>query len=258
MDITVLIIALVWLTFMEIVLGIDNMVFITIVTSRLPEQQQPLARRWGLILALLTRILLLFSLYYIVNYLTQPFVHLQDLGIPEIWLEFIFDSSHAEQYSESVGISWRDLILLGGGLFLIGKSVHEIHNQLSQSGHHVKTPTSYRSVLIQIAILDAVFSLDSVITAVGMVDEIWVMVTAIVIAMITMIVFAEPISRFVTQRPTVKMLALSFLILIGVLLVAEGVGAHLDKGYIYFAMTFAMIVELLNMKLRKPAVSAPA
>jgi predicted tellurium resistance membrane protein TerC len=178
--------------------------------------------------------------------------------LPEVWLPD--DAEHAE---EVIGVSWRDIILLAGGLFLIWKSVHEIHLKLE--GHeeqHKVRPVSFASVIAQIAILDIVFSLDSVITAVGMIDAegekyaqaIGVMVTAIVIAIGVMLAFSGPVSAFVTRHPTVKMLALSFLILIGVLLVAEGSGAHFNKGYVYFAMAFSLVVEMLNLKIRPHAV----
>ena len=156
-----------------------------------------------------------------------------------------------EHLAEANGVSIKDLILLLGGLFLVAKSVWEIHDELGQGEHQVQSGRKvFIGVLIQIAILDIVFSLDSVITAVGMVDDLWVMITAIVIAVVVMLIFSEPISRFVENHPTLKMLALSFLILIGVMLIAEGVGAHMDKGYIYFAMVFALLVEVLNIRLR--------
>jgi predicted tellurium resistance membrane protein TerC len=240
-------IALVALTAMEIVLGIDNIVFIAILTSRLPIDQQPKARRLGLALALIARILLLLSISWILK-LTDPILHLSSLSLPPSWLNEEIDA-----------ISIKDLILFFGGLFLIWKSVHEIHNKLEgeADGHHVGERVSFRGVLIQIALMDIIFSLDSVITAVGMVkgDDYWakigVMVTAVMIAIGVMLIFAEQISRFVQHNPTLKMLALSFLILIGVMLVAEGIGTHFDKGYIYFAMVFALGVEFLNLRMKK-------
>lgn len=263
------VLGLLFLTLMEIVLGIDNIVFITIVSSKLPIQQQPLARKLGLILALVTRLLLLLSLSYVVHNLQYPLFHLTDLGVPDNLLTHLsggtsIGGAHGgheielpaeivqARFDEANGISWRDLVLFLGGLFLIGKSVYEIHDEIGPRGEQEVTPSSkmFVSVLVQIALLDIVFSLDSVITAVGMVDDIWVMATAIVLAVIVMLIFAEPISRFVERHPTLKMLALSFLILIGVMLVAESVGADLDKGYIYFAMFFALILEVLNMRLR--------
>lgn len=262
-------IALLALTAMEIVLGIDNIVFITIVAAKLPRSQQPLARRLGLALALVTRLLLLFALFYLVNgkQFQTPVFQLTSLGVPPSLIErmSVTETSTAghlsaevladvnlEHFDESNGVSWKDLILFLGGLFLVAKSVYEIHDEFGHVEKPEVQPTrkAFLGVLLQIALLDVVFSLDSVITAVGMVDDIWVMVTAIVLAVIVMLIFAEPVSRFVENHPTLKMLALSFLILIGVMLVAEGVGAHMDKGYIYFAMFFALIVEVMNIALR--------
>lgn len=246
-----IVVPLVALTAMEIVLGIDNIVFIAILVGRLPEQLRAKARFIGLTLALVARILLLFSLSWILG-LTEPLFALQSLGLPEAWL-----------HQDVNEVSVRDLILIVGGLFLICKSVHEIHAKFEddQPDRRNGQQVSLRSVLAQIAVLDVIFSLDSVITAVGMVerDKIWIMVTAIIIAIVVMMIFAGRVSRFVDQHPTVKMLALSFLILIGVMLVAEGIGTHLNKGYIYFAMAFALVVELLNMKIRtrrRPATVA--
>lgn len=269
---------LLFLTLMEIILGIDNIVFITILSSKLPKEQQPLARRLGLAAALVTRLMLLGLLFWMVNgtVFQSPMFHLSDLGIPETLIETlapadeipekvmesiegdasqhiaeIGEAIHKEHIEEVNGISIKDLILFLGGLFLVGKSVYEIHDELGGEEHEVEPSKGmFTSVLIQIALMDIVFSLDSVITAVGMVDDIWIMVTAIIIAVAVMLIFAEPVSRFVENHPTLKMLALSFLILIGVMLVAEGVGAHLDKGYIYFAMFFALIVEVLNIMIR--------
>jgi predicted tellurium resistance membrane protein TerC len=221
-------IALATLTLLEIVLGVDNIIFISILVGRLPEQQRARGRVIGLSLAMLTRIALLFSLTWVMT-LTDP----------------LFSIAGKE-------ISGRDLILIGGGLFLLWKSVHEIHNSLEgieESGIKVAA-ASFGAVIVQIAIIDIVFSLDSVITAVGMVDEIGVMVAAIVIAVMVMLVAARPIGEFVDRHPTIKMLALSFLILVGVALVAEGWDYHLPKGYIYFAMAFAVAVEMLNLRAR--------
>ncbi|MDA2930687.1 TerC family protein [Acidobacteria bacterium AH-259-O06] len=232
-------IALIALTAMEIVLGIDNIVFIAILADRLPKHQQPRARRLGLSAALITRILLLLTLSWVLG-LSEPVFLLSQLGIPETWLQAEIDE-----------VSLRDLILLVGGLFLIWKSVHEIHAKVEghEEGAKVSKASSFAGVLAQIAILDIVFSLDSVITAVGMARQLWVMIVAIVIAVGVMLVFAGAISGFVQRHPTLKMLALSFLILIGVMLVAEGIGTHIDKGYIYFAMAFALGVEVLNLKV---------
>ncbi len=217
------------LTVLEIVLGIDNIIFISILASKLPREQQAKARLIGLGLAMLMRIGLLFSLSWVIG-LTAP----------------LFEVLGEE-------ISGRDLVLLLGGLFLIAKAVHEIHERLEgeEGERSVKVGPSLRSVLIQIMLLDIVFSLDSVITAVGMVDQLGVMVAAVVVAVAFMMVFARPVSEFVERHPTVKMLALSFLILIGVSLVAEAFDEHIPKGYIYFAMAFSVMVEFLNLKSRK-------
>jgi predicted tellurium resistance membrane protein TerC len=224
-----ILIALATLTFLEIVLGVDNIIFISILSGKLPPAQQPRARRLGLLLAMGTRILLLFSLAWVIR-LTAP-------------LFTVFSQE----------ISGRDLILILGGLFLLGKSTHEIHDRLEgEEGHATaKVAASFASVLIQIALLDIVFSLDSVITAVGMVKEVPVMIAAVVISVVIMMVAAEPISAFVHRHPTVKMLALSFLLLIGMSLIAEGFGHHIPKGYVYFAMGFSVFVEALNLKMRK-------
>jgi predicted tellurium resistance membrane protein TerC len=222
-------IALATLTFLEIVLGVDNIIFISILSGKLPADQQPKARRLGLLGALVTRVLLLFSLAWIIR-LTQP----------------LFTITGTE-------ISGRDLILIFGGLFLLAKATYEIHDKLEGEEGHAsrKVPASFTSVIIQIMLLDIVFSLDSVITAVGMVDELWVMVTAVIIAVGIMMISAEPISAFVHRHPTVKMLALSFLLLIGLSLLLEGFDQHIPKGYIYFAMGFSVFVEMINLRLRR-------
>jgi predicted tellurium resistance membrane protein TerC len=242
-----LILGLVTLTAMEIVLGIDNIIFLAIIAGKLPEAEQPRARRYGLMAALGTRILLLFSLSLLLG-LTKPIFTVPDLPL-------LHDLEARE-------ISLRDLILLAGGLFLIWKSVKEMHEKLEEAkrAHESlaappKTAT-FGAVLVQIAILDIVFSLDSVITAVGMVDELWVMIVAMMIAMGVMMVFAGSISHFVAKHPTLKILALAFLILIGVMLVAEAAGQHMNKGYIYFAMAFAVGIEMINMRLRRHAKAA--
>jgi predicted tellurium resistance membrane protein TerC len=228
-------ISLITLTGLEIVLGIDNVIFISILSGKLPLAQQAKARQTGLTLALVTRILLLCSLSWMMQ-LTTPLFRL-----PLVDLD----------------ISGRDLILLLGGLFLIGKSVMEIHEKL-EGDEKVRTgkANSFNSVIVQILLLDIVFSLDSVITAVGRANQLWVMITAVVIALGVMLVFAGAISDFVHRHPTLKMLALSFLILIGVTLVAESLGLHVPKGYIYFSMAFAFAVEMLNLRLRKQKVAA--
>jgi predicted tellurium resistance membrane protein TerC len=223
-------IAFVTLTALELVLGIDNIVFISILAGKLRADQQKKARTVGLALAMLMRIGLLFSLSWIIG-LTKP----------------LFTVLGQE-------ISGRDLVLISGGLFLLAKSTHEIHQRLEgdEGSASVRVKPSFTSVIVQILLLDIVFSLDSVITAVGMVDEIWIMIAAVVVAVGFMMLFAGPISSFVERHPTVKMLALSFLLLIGVTLLAEGFDQHISKGYIYFAMAFSVFVEMLNLRLRKP------
>ncbi len=224
-------ISLFTLTALEIVLGIDNIIFISILAGKLPAHQQAKARKLGLMLALITRILLLMSLTWIMG-LTKPL-----FTMPLV----------------NIGISGRDLVLLLGGLFLIWKSVREVHEKLEDEDGHAtagRSRASFMSVIVQILLLDIVFSLDSVITAVGMADNIWVMIAAVVIALGVMLIFAGSISDFVNKHPTLKMLALSFLILIGVTLIGEGLHFHIPKGYIYFSMAFAFGVEMLNLKLR--------
>jgi len=224
-------IALATLTALEIVLGVDNIVFISILAGRLPEAQRRRARTVGLGFAMITRIGLLLSLTWMMT-LTEPLFSIPVAG---------------------KDISGRDLILIGGGLFLLWKSVHEIHNALEGEGDEragVAVRAGFAAVIAQIAIIDIVFSLDSVITAVGMVDQVAIMVLAIVAAVGVMMFAAGPIGEFVDRHPTVKMLALSFLILIGVALIAEGWGYHIPKGYIYFAMAFSVAVEMLNIRIR--------
>jgi predicted tellurium resistance membrane protein TerC len=252
-------IALVTLTALEIVLGIDNIVFISILCGKLPPAQRAMARTAGLAAAMVTRLLLLLSLSWVLS-LTHPVFQLTDLGVPESWLQGNnIDSENelkrelAQHAAEEINdISVRDLILLVGGLFLIGNSVIEIHHKLEghEESHETAGHASLWGVLIQIAILDIIFSLDSVITAVGMAKDLWVMAAAVVLAVMVMMLFAGAVERFVSKYPTVKMLALSFLILIGVLLVAEGIGTPVNKGYIYFAMAFALVVEMLNIRIR--------
>lgn len=231
-----------WVSFatlaaLEIVLGIDNIVFLTILAGRLPPEQQPRARRLGLMLALGSRLILLFGISWLMG-LTRELFHL--------W-------GH--------GYSGRDLILAAGGLFLIGKATFEIHDKLEAGGHaHERDAgpgASFGAVLFQIAILDVVFSLDSVITAVGMAQHLAVMVAAMIAAVGVMLVFAGPVGAFVERHPTMKMLALSFLLLVGVMLVAEATGRHVEKGYVYFAMAFSFLVELLNIRAgRKKKLAA--
>ncbi|GGL28344.1 TerC family protein [Planomonospora parontospora] len=226
----------IWIGFLtlvglEIVLGIDNIIFISILAGKLPPEQRDRARKLGLLAALLSRLALLLALSWVIR-LTEP----------------LFEVLGQE-------ISGRDLILILGGLFLIGKSVFEVHDNLEGKSGHAggRVAASFGAVIFQIMILDIVFSLDSVITAVGMVDEIGVMVAAVVVSVLVMLFASGPISRFVDKHPSIKMLALSFLILIGVVLLAEGFEQHIPKGYVYFAMAFSLLVELLNIRVRSKA-----
>jgi predicted tellurium resistance membrane protein TerC len=223
-----LLIALLTLTVLEIVLGVDNVIFISILSAKLPKDQQQRARRVGLMGAMFMRIGLLFSISWLVS-LTAPLFNL--LGRD---------------------FSGRDLILAGGGLFLLAKATFEIHDKLEGEDGHVsgKVAATFASVIFQVMLLDIVFSLDSVITAVGMADNLWVMVTAVVLAVLVMLLAADSISNFVEKHPTVKILALSFLLLIGMSLVADGFGQHIGKGYIYFAMGFSIFVEMINIRIR--------
>ena len=227
-------VALLTLVFLEIILGVDNIIFISIVSSKLPKEQQAKARNIGLMLALVFRILLLMGITYIIK-LTDPVFTIDLLGIYH-------------------GFSWRDLILLAGGLFLIAKSTSEIHHKIvgekeEKSEKIVKGTLS--KIIFQIILLDIVFSFDSILTAIGLVDQIILMIIAVVVAMVVMMIFTGAISRFIEARPTLQILALSFLILIGVMLVAEGFGEHVPKGYIYFSVAFSLVVEVLNLRMRK-------
>lgn len=223
--------ALLTLTALEIVLGMDNIVVLAIVTGKLDRAKQPLARRLGMSMAMIMRILLLLSLSWLMS-LTAP----------------LFSAG-------SLHISARDLIMIGGGLFLIYKATHEIHDNLEGDGDGemavARTAKSVRSAVFQIMLLDLVFSLDSVITAIGMANHVPIMIIAIIIAVAVMMLFVGRISHFIEKHPTIKMLALTFLLLIGFVLVAEGFGKHVEKGYIYFAMGFSLLVEMLNLKLHK-------
>lgn len=223
-------IALATLTALELVLGIDNIIFISILAGKLPAGQRNRARKVGIALAAITRLALLLTIAWIVG-LTAPLFSV---------------SGHA--------FSWRDLILIGGGLFLIAKATHEIHQKLEGASEHVSVgaaTATFTSVILQIMVLDIVFSLDSIITAVGMVDERWLMVTAILISIGFMLAFARPIGEFVERHPTVKVLALSFLLMIGLVLIADGFGLHIPKGYVYAAMAFSVFVELINLAIRR-------
>ncbi len=221
--------SLLTLTTLEIVLGIDNLVFIAVLVEKLPVAQQATARRVGIALALITRLMLLSVIAWIIG-LTAPVLSLFGQGF-----------------------SWRDIILIAGGLFLLYKGTTEIHDKLEgeEGEASAKVQAAFAAVVLQIAVLDIVFSLDSVITAVGMADHIWIMVTAVVVAVIIMLIASGPVSGFVSRHPTVKMLALSFLLLIGMTLIADGFGVHIPKGYIYAAMGFSVFVESLNLLVRR-------
>ncbi|HAX71283.1 MAG TPA: TerC family protein [Anaerolineales bacterium] len=227
-------IAFITLVALELVLGVDNVIFISILAGKLPQQDQKRARNTGIMMAVLTRILLLFSLSWIIG--------LEDALFSMPWFG-----------GEEIGISGRDLILIAGGIFLLWKATHEIHDKLEgKEGHaSAKVAATFWSVIVQIMLLDIVFSLDSVITAVGMVDHIEIMVFAVIVAALVMIFTAGPLSAFVEKHPTIKILALSFLLLIGFTLVVEGLHQHIPKGYIYFAMGFSILVELLNLRVRQ-------
>ena len=222
-------IAFITLVVLELVLGVDNVIFISILAGKLPAEQQQRARTTGIALAVVTRLLLLFSLSWIIR-LEKPLLSLFNLSF-----------------------SGRDIILLVGGVFLIWKATHEIHDKLEGVEGYASSRVfaSFWNVIVQIMLLDIVFSLDSVITAVGMVDELWIMIAAVIVAALTMIFVATPLGRFVEEHPTIKMLALSFLLLIGFTLIVEGFHLHIPKGYIYFAMGFSVLVEMLNLRLRQ-------
>jgi len=232
-------IAFLTLTALELVLGIDNVIFISILVDRLPRERRELARRIGLFLAMFMRIALLLVLAWIVGATAPLFTVL------------------------SVDISWRDIILIAGGLFLIWKSTKEIHHLIEggEDGGAAAVAATFGAIILQIILIDIVFSLDSIITAVGMVNEVAIMIAAVVVSVALMMLFASAIGNFVSDHPTIKMLALAFLLVVGVALIADGLGTHVPKGYIYFAMAFSVIVEMLNIRLRKkkfPAASTEA
>lgn len=222
--------SLITLSVMEIVLGIDNVIFISLVTNKLPANLQQKARRLGLFLALFIRIILLSFISYIVNEMTDPILNILDIHL-----------------------SWRDIILLSGGLFLLYKSTMEIYELLEAGGdeHAQKVSPTFWNVVMQVILIDIVFSFDSIITAVGLAQDLPIMIAAVVISMIIMLFFSTSISKFIDKHPSIKLLALAFLLTIGLLLVAESFGQHVSKGYVYFAMAFSILVELLNMRMRK-------
>lgn len=228
--------ALLTLTVLEIILGVDNIIFISIVSNKLPAEQQPRARLIGLLLAMIFRILLLLTITWIIQ-LTNP----------------IFTIGFIKDEGQPLGISWKDIILIAGGIFLVFKSTLEIHHKLevARKPYSNVASAAFMAVILQIVMVDAVFSFDSILTAIGLADNVWVMIAAVVISMIIMILFSGAISRFINKHPTLQILALAFLIMIGVMLVAEGFHQHFNKAYIYTAIAFSLIVELINMRLRK-------
>ncbi len=228
--------ALLTLTVLEIILGVDNIIFISIVSNKLPVAQQPRARFIGLMLAMIFRIMLLFAITWIIR-LTEP----------------VFTIGFIETDGQPLGISWKDIILIAGGIFLIIKSTLEIHHKLeiAQKPATVRAPSGFKAVILQIIMVDAVFSFDSILTAIGLVDNVWIMIAAVVISMGIMMLFSGVISNFINKHPTLQILALAFLIMIGMMLVAEGFHQHINKTYIYSAIAFSLVVELINMRLRK-------
>ncbi len=228
--------ALLTLTFLEIILGVDNIIFISIVSNKLPQAMQARARNVGLLLAMNFRIFLLFAITWLIQ-LTEP----------------LFTVSFVKVDGQPVGISVKDLILILGGLFLVGKSTLEIHHKLevAKTPETTKASAVFSVVIFQIVMVDAVFSFDSILTAIGLVDNVWTMVLAVVISMAIMMLFSGAISRFINNHPTLQVLALAFLIMIGVMLIAEGFHQHINKSYIYTAIAFSLVVELINMRLRK-------
>jgi predicted tellurium resistance membrane protein TerC len=231
-----LITALVTLTVLEIILGVDNIIFISIVSNKLPADQQGKARTIGLLLAMVFRILLLLTITWIIK-LTNP----------------VFTIGFIKDEGQPLGISWKDIILIAGGIFLIIKSTLEIHQKLEVARKPAGTiaPSKFMAVILQIVLVDAVFSFDSILTAIGLVDNVWIMIAAVVISMVIMIFFSGTISRFINKHPSLQVLALAFLIMIGMMLIAEGFHQHVNKSYIYTAIAFSLIVELINMRLRR-------
>lgn len=230
MELVDILLSLATLTILEVVLGIDNLVFLAIITQRLPKHQQPSARKIGLTLAWVTRLMLLASALWLTKLTTPLFTIMGN------------------------DFSWRDLFLIGGGMFLLVKATQEIHGEMEPESHEpqmIGKASGFTWIVAQIALLDIIFSLDSVLTAIGLTDHFWVMATAITIAIIAMIFASTPLSSFIEKHPTFKMLALSFLILIGMVLVADGFSSHIPRGYVYFAMSFSLFVELLNVVARK-------
>lgn len=228
--------ALLTLTFLEIILGVDNIIFISIVSNKLPQAAQARARNIGLLLAMLFRIILLFTITWLIQ-LTEP----------------LFMVPFVKEEGEPIGISVKDLILILGGIFLIFKSTLEIHHKLevARTPTIKMVPAAFGAVIFQIVMVDAVFSFDSILTAIGLVDNVWTMVIAVVISMVIMMLFSGAISRFINKHPTLQVLALAFLIMIGVMLIAEGFHQEINKAYIYVAIAFSMVVELINMRLRR-------
>jgi predicted tellurium resistance membrane protein TerC len=233
--------SLITLTFLEIVLGVDNIIFVSIVANQLPREEQPKARNYGLILALVFRLVLLLGIGFILS-LDEP----------------IFKIDFVREHGQPLAMSIKDFILLGGGLFLLYKSTQEIHEKLEGDAHEVKTKenTSLTSVILQICLVNIVFSFDSILTAMGMTSDVVIMMIAVVLSIGVMMLFSEVVSKFINTHPTMQMLALSFLILIGMMLVAEAFHQHVAKGYIYFSIFFSMAVELLNMRMRKGSKAA--
>jgi predicted tellurium resistance membrane protein TerC len=229
--------SLLTLTFLEIVLGVDNIIFVSIVANQLPRNEQPKARNYGLILALVFRLVLLLAIGWILS-LSEPIMTLGFMKTPE---------------GEPLHLSIKDLILMAGGVFLLYKSVMEIHHKLEGKVEEINThkKSSLSSVILQICLVNIVFSFDSILTAIGMTKEVFIMMVAVILSIVVMMIFSEAVSKFINKHPTMQMLALSFLILIGVMLIAEGFHQHVSKGYIYFAIAFSMGVELLNMRMRR-------